>query len=176
MSKVLMVIAKEGFKDVEYFEPKQILEDNGIVVHTVSMEIGTAKGIDGKTTEVDYAAADLLAKEDILAQHQAVIFIGGAGMHPLTDNADFQKLAVFFKNAGKIVAAICVAPMLLAKAGLLRGKDATVFPNQEYIDILVNAGAEYVNEEVVVDGKIITASGPKAAYKFGLIIMENINK
>ncbi|MFA6028089.1 MAG: DJ-1/PfpI family protein [Patescibacteria group bacterium] len=176
MKQVLMVIAKQGFKDIEYFEPKQILEDNEISVHTASTEIGTATGSDGKTTSIDFTVADFLEKEENMAQYEAVIFVGGGGMEPLTDDANFQKLAINFFTAHKIVAAICVAPILLAKAGLLRGRDATVSSNQEYIDAIVNNGAEYLNQDLVVADNIITASGPKVAYKFGLTIMETINK
>jgi len=176
MPKVLMVIAQKNFKDIEYFEPKEILQNNSISVVTASLQLVTATGSDGRQTNVDLAVSYLLADKARIAEYDAVIFIGGGGMAQLAQEAQFIELAQAFFQAHKIVAAICVAPVLLANAGILRNKKATVFPDQESIDALVNSGAEYDGGELVVDGNIVTASGPKAAYKFGLELVKILNK
>jgi protease I len=79
-------------------------------------------------------------------------------------------LARDFYDSGKIVAAICLAPAILAKAGLLSGVKATCTPDEE--ENLVAGGAEYTGAPVEVDGKIVTGSGPDAARRFGEKIVE----
>ena len=73
------------------------------------------------------------------------------------------------------MAAICIAPEILAKAGVLKEKKATVWSSsidQGPVEFLENEGAEHVEEPVVVDGKIITGNGPEAATEFGQKIVE----
>ena len=74
-------------------------------------------------------------------------------------------LAQKFYNAGKITAAICIAPVILANAGLLNGKKATSFPSEE--NALEDKGAAFTGNPVEADGLIVTAEGPKAARDFG---------
>ena len=74
-------------------------------------------------------------------------------------------MARSFAEAGKVVAAICIAPVILARAGLLKGKRATVFPDG--IPELEKAGAVYTAQSVERDGRIITGNGPEAAEAFG---------
>ena len=66
-------------------------------------------------------------------------------------------------RAEKIVSAICISPVVLARAGILKGKKATVFPDSEGIRELKKAGAIYIQKSVVVDGKVVTGDGPDAA-------------
>ena len=68
---------------------------------------------------------------------------------------------------GKKICAICIAPMILARAGVLSGKNATVFPDRDAISELRAGGALYRDQDVVKDGNVITARGPEAAEKFG---------
>jgi protease I len=74
----------------------------------------------------------------------------------------------------KVVAAICLSPVVLARAGILKGKDATVFPSNDAVEELKNAGVKYVDKPVVISGKIITARDPKAAEEFAKTIAEEI--
>ena len=86
------------------------------------------------------------------------------------ENQEFHGLAQGFFKTGKILAAICIAPALLAKAGVLQDKKATVWSgpmDKSPVNILKEGGAIYQNEDVVVDNNIITANGPEAAAKFG---------
>jgi protease I len=171
-----MVIAPQGFKDQEYFEPKEILQNNSIEVTTASLQIGVAIGSEGKKTNIDVATDYLLKDKEKLQEYEAVVFIGGGGMAKLVSEPKFIELAQEFNKMSKIVAAICVAPVLLANAGILKNKKVTVFPDQESIDTVVNSGAEYDGGELVVDGNIVTASGPKAAYKFGMELVRLLKK
>lgn len=176
MPKVLMIIAQQNFKDQEYFEPKEILQNNSIEVITASLQIGVAVGSGGRQTNIDLAVDYLLKDKEKLLEYDAIIFIGGGGMARLVNEPKFIELAQEFNNAKKVVAAICAAPVLLANAGILKNKKVTVFPDQESIDAVVNGGAEYDGGELVVDGNIVTASGPKAAYKFGMELVRLLKK
>ncbi len=163
--KIAMVIAAEGFRDEEYFIPKGILEKEGVQIKTASDKAGTAMGAYGGNAEVD-----LLVKEVNPADFDAVIFVGGSGALEHLDNEISYKLARDTVEMGKILAAICISPSILAKAGVLKGKNATVSAsalNKTAVKILEENGAVYKEENAVIDGKIITANGPSSAQEFG---------
>jgi len=167
-----MVIAFRDFRDVEYFIPRDILEAAGFKIATVSNKRGTAVGADGGEAEVDLLASEVNARD-----FDALLFVGGSGMGKSLDNQDFQKIAQDFAGAKKILAAICIAPALLAKAGVLRGKKATVWSdsmNKSPINMLKEAGAVYKDQDVVVDGRTVTARGPSAASEFGKALIDTI--
>lgn len=73
---------------------------------------------------------------------------------------------------GKLVAGICFSGAVLARAGVLAGKRATVFPSARAVVELRNGGAQYVTELLVTDGTVVTASGPEAALAFGRALVE----
>ena len=73
------------------------------------------------------------------------------------------------------MAAICLSPVVLAKAGVLRGKKSTVFETAETVRALRDGGAEYVKTDVVVDGRIITSPGPEAVASFARRIVEALS-
>ncbi len=167
--KILMVVAFKDFRDEEYFVPKEILEKNGFTVETISSQIGLAVGVEGGEVEITKTAKEIETKD-----YEGVIFIGGPGMTKELDNLDFQKLAQDFYQENKLVSAICIAPALLAKAKLLENKRATIWStplDKSAIKILKENNAIYVDQPVVLDGKIITANGPLAAQEFGQAIV-----
>ncbi len=111
--------------------------------------------------------------------YDAVLFIGGSGAAGYIDNPVCHKIARETIEVGKTLGAICVAPAILAKAGVLSGKKATVWASpldKSMVKILKDCGAIYQPDSVVADGKIITASGPDFAEEFGLKIIEEISK
>jgi len=120
--KILMVIAFRDFKDEEYFVTKEVLENAGFTVETTSSRSGIALGVDGGEVEIK-----ILPKDIKVTDYAAVVFVGGPGISTEITNSDFQLLAQEFNQEGKIVAAICLAPELLAQAGLLKNKKATVW-------------------------------------------------
>jgi protease I len=99
-----------------------------------------------------------------VSDYDCIVFIGGVGATVYFDDPLAHSIASEAAAAGKVVAAICVSPVTLARAGVLQGRRATVFP--DYAAELENAGAMYTGEDVTVDGRIITANGPGAAEKF----------
>lgn len=165
-----MVIAFRDFLDIEYFISRDTLRGAGAQITNVSSQKGTAIGADGGEVEVLLTASNLRAGD-----FNAVIFIGGPGMGKKLEDESFQKIAKDTIEAGKVLGAICISPALLAKAGVLEGKNATVWSSpldKSPVKMLKEGGAVYLDEDVVVDGKIITANGPGAAKKFAQILIE----
>lgn len=160
MSRVLMVIAQDAFRDEEYARPKSVLEAAGHDVVTASFHRGPASGKLGMEAFADIALEDAAGDE-----WDAVVFVGGAGASAFFDDAHAHKLARDTSDRGSIVAAICIAPSTLARAGLLEGVPATAFASQR--DDLVAHGAVWTGDEVTVYGRIVTGNGPDAATAFG---------
>jgi len=162
--KIAMIIAFRDFRDEEYFVPNKILETAGAEIKTVSTQEGTAIGADGGEVEID-----LLTSEINIADFDAVVFIGGSGCLKYLDNEDSYRVAKETLLQDKLIAAICISPVILAKAGVLEGRKATVWSSpmdKEPVRILKDYGAVYQDTQVVVDGKIITGNGPAAAKRF----------
>lgn len=172
--KIAMIVAFRDFRDAEYFVPKEVVEAAGAEVKTASNKRGTAIGADGGEAEVD-----LLISEINPADFDAVVFVGGPGALENLDNEESYKLARETVSQGKVLASICISPVILAKAGVLKEKKATVWSSpldKEPIKILEQNGAIYEDKPVVVDGKIITANGPAAAREFGEKIIELLTR
>jgi protease I len=168
--KAVMVIAFRNFRDTEYFVPKEILEKTGVKVKTASNKIGTAIGADGGDVEVDFSVSEINP-----ANFDVIVFVGGPGCLTALDNEDSYQVAreTIFQN--KVLASICISPVILAKAGVLKGKRATVWSSsvdREPVRILEEQGALYQENPVVVDGKIVTANGPQAAEEFAKAIID----
>lgn len=159
MAKVLMIIAPEGFQEKEYGDCKRALEESGNTVITASTK-EKAHSKFGATVKIDILLKDAEEKD-----YSAIVFIGGPGSHVYFNDEIAQNLAKNFSNKGKITAAICAAPTILANAELLQNKVATSFPSQA--ENLQSKGAKYTGNAVEQDQNIITGSGPEAAYDFG---------
>lgn len=160
MPKALLIVAQDGYKDKEYLDVKAALIDNDVTVSTASKTKGPAKGVDGGTVDPDFALADVK-----LDDFDGIVFIGGAGAAKFFDDAEALDLAKQAAAAEKIIGAICIAPTILAKAGLLKGIRATSFASEK--DVLEKAGAKFTGVNIETQGKIITADGAEAAEEFG---------
>lgn len=168
--KIAMIIAFRSFRDEEYFIPKEEFEKAGLQVVTVSSELGTAVGASGGDTEVNLLLEDLNVDD-----FNAIVFVGGPGAYKYIDNEQAHRIAKEAIEKDKVLAAICIAPAILARAGVLEGKKATVWSNildKSAVKILEENGAIYEEKSVVVDGKIITANGPQAAKDFAKKVIE----
>jgi protease I len=172
--KVAMIVASENFRDEEYLIPKDILEKRGVEVKTASNKLDIAKGAGGTEVKIDLLVSDIKPSD-----FDAVIFVGGPGCLQNLDNEISYNLVKAVIKENKILAAICISPVILAKAGVLSGKQATVWSSpfdKQPIKILKENGAKYLREKVVIDGKIITANGPAAAKEFGEAILRVLEK
>ena len=170
--KALMIIAPRDFRDEEYQEPKAILESEGVKVVVASTVAETARGMFGMQVTPDTTIDEVNP-----AEFDAVVVVGGSGSQTyLWNNSKVHQIVQALHQKEGLVAAICISPVVLAKAGLLKGKNATVFRTATTINELQKGGAVVLQAPVVVDGKIITGRGPEAAKEFGRKIAENLTK
>lgn len=167
MARVLFIIAKSNFRDEELSIPKKLIEKRHSV-EIASLTKGIAIGLLGMKVNVDISLEEALRK---INEYDAVVFVGGPGAQEYYKNEKALSIARNAFNFGKIVAAICIAPGILANSGVLKGKKATIW-NGKFIDILKKNGAIHIDKSVVVDGKIITANGPAAAEEFGKAVLK----
>lgn len=167
--KVLLIIAPNGFRDEEFLRPKEILEKANAKVVVASKGVTRAVGMFGTIANVDIDISKVDVKE-----YDAIVFVGGVGSSIYFNDPVALKIAKDAYEQGKVVAAICIAPSILANAGILSGKSATSFPSEA--NNLRAKGAKYTGELVTVDGKIITAKGPEAASRFGETIAKALSK
>ncbi len=157
-----MIIAPENFRDEEYFEPKKVFQDEGFEVVTASRRSGEVKGMLGKKAVAGMRLADARPED-----FDAVVLVGGSGASAYFEDEYVHSLLRRFVEAGKVTGAICISPNTLANAGLLEGKNATVYGDDESIANLKEHGCNYTGLDITIDGNIITASGPKEAKEFG---------
>lgn len=166
MSKVYLFLA-DGFEPVEALAPVDVMRRAGINVVTVS--------IMGRTT-VEAAhgvkvVADALFEECSFSDADALVLPGGSvGTDNLSACAPLRASIASANAEGKIIAAICAAPMVFGRMGILAGRRATCYPGCES----ELAGAKYTAAAVEQDDNIITACGPAASFEFGFSIIENI--
>ena len=163
--RILMVVAPKNFRDEEFLEPKGVFESRGAEVVITSRGVSEASGMLGAKVAVDKDVSEVSAGD-----FDAIVFVGGSGSSVYFDAPEAHKLAKEAAEYGRVLGAICIAPSILANAGVLDGKRATAFVSEE--GNLKERGAVYIGEPVTVDGKIITAAGPQAARKFGEAIAE----
>lgn len=160
MAKVVLVIAHKNFRDEELFDTRKEIEHDGHQTVVASTSLDEAVGMKGGK-----AHPKLLLNDIDESDFDAIVFVGGSGASAYFNNQKALALAKEFSEAGKVVAAICIAPSILANAGLLKGRKATAYPSEA--KNLSSKGAEFLKEKVVVDNKLVTASGPEAASDFG---------
>ena len=166
--KALLIIANEGYQDHEYEVTRKTLEKAGVNIVTAAKTAGKCRGKFGATAIASISIDDL----DV-SDYDAIIFIGGPGAVSYQQDVQAHLTAQEATTQDKILAAICIAPTILAEAGVLEGKKATVWNNDgKPAKILTKNGATFTNVAITVDGKIITANGPEAAAEFGRKIVE----
>jgi protease I len=163
--KVLMVVASKDYRDEEYEQPRALLEREGAKVTVASSSLKKARGMLGGSVQ-----PDILLKDAKAADYDCVIFVGGMGSTEYWNDAKAHALAKETASAGKVTAAICLAPVTLANAGLLKGKRCTVYSSEG--QTLRAKGGNYTGMDVESDGNIITGSGPTAAREFGAKLVE----
>jgi protease I len=166
MKTALILIAQTGFQDKEYDGTRKGLESGGFSIEVGSTDVGECTGKYNGKVEATVAFRDV----DV-SKYDRIAFIGGPGAHVLKDDRDAQRIAQETVAAGQVLGAICIAPTILATAGVLRGKKATVHDaGGEQAQFLRDHGAEYTGDPVTVDGLIVTGNGPDAVEEFGRVL------
>jgi protease I len=155
--KVAILVAK-GFEQVELTEPRRALDDAGAETVIVSPDDGTVRGWD-ETDWGDDIAVDR-SLDDVSADDFDALLLPGGVMNPDKLRKDDRAVAFTraFFEAGKPVAAICHAPWLLAEADVLRDREITSYASIR--TDMKNAGAKWVDREVVVDNGLVTSRNP----------------
>ena len=159
--KVLLVIAPEKFRDEELAEPVAALKKAGIGYDIASTRRGTCTGMLGaKATAISLDEVDP-------KNYDGIILVGGNGAQAhLWDDDLLQPMVKFFAEKMLMVGAICLAPVVLARAGILKGKKATYFESPTAFREMKAGGAILVNQPVVTDTRLVTANGPAASKAF----------
>lgn len=164
------ILATDGFEQSELFEPKKALENAGATVSVVSLKSGEIKGWD-ENNWGDSIAVDLTVDKANAEDFDALQLPGGV-MNPdkLRMEEDAVKFIKAFFDAGKPVAAICHAPWTLIEADVVRGKTVTSWASLR--KDLENAGAKWVDQEVVVDNGLVTSRNPQDIPAFNQKMVE----
>lgn len=169
-SKKIAILVTDGFEQVELTEPKQALENAGAQTHIVSPKSDQVQGWN-HLDKADYFRVDVPLDRANPADYDALLLPGGVA-NPDQLRMD-EKVVQFIKSffqAGKPVAAICHGPWTLIEAGAVRGRQMTSWPSLK--TDLQNAGAEWVDQEVVVDNGLITSRKPQDLPAFNRKLIE----
>jgi protease I len=168
------VLATDGVEQVELDRPWQALEEAGAEPELVSLEAGTITTYD-HIHPGDKRTVDAVVSSADPDSYGALVLPGGViNGDFLRADADAVAFVKAFFDAGKPVAAICHAPWVLAEAGVVRGRRMTSWPSLQ--TDLRNAGAEWVDEEVVIDGTLVTSRKPDDLDAFDAAIVEHFAK
>lgn len=158
MTKRVLIVATDGFEQSELMDPKKALEDAGIETVVASLQPGSITGWKDKNWG-EAVAVNLTIDEVDAAEYDALLLPGGQ-MNPdiLRMNDRAVDLVNDFDDMDKPIAAICHGPWLLVEADIVDGRVVTGWPSIR--TDLANAGADVVDEEVAIDGNLITSRNP----------------
>ncbi|MBR0553793.1 type 1 glutamine amidotransferase domain-containing protein [Stakelama marina] len=171
----VLILAADGFENSELFKPRQALLDAGAEVTLASIKTDPIQGVVHDSDEGDKITPDMTLDQVDVSRFDALVLPGGVA-NPDTMRLQDRAIEIVreFFDAEKTVAAICHAPWLLVEAGVAKGRKATSWPSVR--TDLKNAGADVVDEEVVIDGNLITSRKPDDIPAFNNAIMEALQK
>jgi protease I len=166
--RVAMVLAR-NFEDVEATDPKQHLEQQGATVTVIGLETGPIEGKKGATLH-----ADTTFDQVSVADFDLLVIPGGGSPEQLRIHDAPVRFTREFVASGKPVASICHGPQLLISADVLRGRTTTCVATIR--DDVKNAGANYVDEPLTIDGNLISSRVPKDLPQFNQALVERLSK
>lgn len=167
MEKRVSVFLADGFEEIEGLTVVDLLRRAGVIVTTVSV---TGESLIHGAHGINVQADKLFDEVNYEEQDMAVLPGGMPGTLHLGEHEGVKTVLEQFYGAGKYIAAICAAPSVLGKYGMLKGRKATSYPGFE--EALV--GAEYVYDSVAVDDFVITSRGMGTAIEFSLVLIEKL--
>jgi len=168
--KKVAILATDGFEQAELTDPKKNLENAGATTEVISIKSGEIKGWD-KTDWGTSVRVDKTLDQAKPSDYDILVLPGGQ-INPDKLRIDEKAVAFVkeFAESGKLVAAICHGPWTLIEAGVVKGKTMTSWPSVK--TDLKNAGANWVDKEVVLDGNFITSRKPEDIPAFSKMIIE----
>ncbi|MFD1144340.1 type 1 glutamine amidotransferase domain-containing protein [Larkinella insperata] len=172
--KKVAILLTDGFEQVEMTEPRKALQEAGAETHVIAPKEGTVKGWDMTDWGQEFPVDVILDDADAYS-YDALLLPGGV-LNP--DKLRMEKKAVefvkrFFEER-KPVAAICHAPIILIEAGVVEGRKLTSYPSIQ--TDLRNAGANWVDQEVVTDQGLVTSRNPNDIPAFNRKMIEEIRE
>jgi len=167
------ILTETGFEEVELTSPKRALEEAGAEVDVISPKDGHVKAWDEKDWGINVPVDKVLADADP-DDYNALVLPGGV-MNPdkLRQNKDAVAFVKKFMESGKPVAAICHGPQTLIETGLLKGTTMTSFPSLQ--TDLKNAGAIWMDVEMMHDGNLITSRKPADLKAFNKELIKTLS-
>jgi len=170
--KRVAFLATDGVEEVEYTEPRKAVENAGGHAELISIKAGEIQAVNHMDKAGTYPV-DKLVKDAEVQQYDALVLPGGvANPDFLRMNPNAVRFVREFFTAGKPVAAICHGPWTLVEAGVVDGRTLTSWPSLR--TDLANAGATWVDEQVYVDGKLVTSRNPDDLPAFCDKLLEQI--
>jgi protease I len=151
--KHVLIISADGFEDSELLQPYQQLNEEGVSADIASLQAGTITGKHGMEVK-----ASLSVDEANPDDYQMLFLPGGKAPAELRKNQRVLEIVRHFFRENKPVAAICHGPQILISAGVMEDRTSTSYPS--VAEELREAGANYLDQEVVVDGNLITSRRP----------------
>ncbi len=158
-NNILMLLAANKFDETEFLTVKKFIDKSHFNLFITSDANSLCTGNSGLKIKADVSFFNIHTGNFI-----SLIIIGGQGIRNYWNNQLLHKIINNFHKEQKLIAAICSAPVLLARSGVLTGKKATCFPTDK--NELEKENVIYVNQPVVTDNNLITAQGPNAAPQF----------
>jgi protease I len=170
----IAILVTDGFEQVEFTEPKRALEEAGAMIKVISNKRGKVQAFK-HDTKADLFDVDLTFEEADPKDFDAVMLPGGVfNADQIRIILEAQRIVQGMHSDGKPIAVICHAPWLLVSAGLVRGKTMTSWPSLQ--DDIRNAGANWVDKEVVVDGNWVSSRKPADLPAFNQKMVEVIER
>ncbi len=166
-NSILIFLPANNFSEEEYQIINRVFTRAGKQVFISSDSNTVCSGDRGLKVKADIEFYNVNAKN-----FSSIVLIGGKGSKDYWDNENLHRIVKDFKSSGKIVSAICSAPIILARAGLLSKLPATCWSEDKYE--LINLGVQYQARNVVIEKNIITADGPRSAEQFTESILNMI--
>jgi protease I len=157
--KIIFILAHNNFCDEEYHKSRAVFESFGFKCKVASSELNPAVGMEGLSVKPDLQIRHIDSKK-----YNALCLIGGVGCTEYWHNKLVHNIVSEANKDGLLLCAICLAPVILANAGLLNGVRATAYPSAA--SYMKRKGADYSNKSVEIEKNIITANGPEAAEVF----------
>ena len=169
VKRAVLIVPGADFRDEEFFETRRVLNEAGIATVVAGPGIGPLRGMSG-----GIVASELTIDKVSVEDFDAVVFVGGPGAGEYFTNQTAFDIAREAAAKRRVLAAISIAPTILANAGVLRNLRATGFITQR--DAIQKGGAQYTGAPVERDGLIITASGPLAVIPFAQTIVGTLQE
>ena len=172
--KKVAILTDNGFEEVELTIPKQTLEEAGVITHIISAQEGKVKAWNHDHWSIELPVDKAL--QDANPEDYDGLLIPGGVINPdeMRGKKEYVAFAQHFIEQGKPLFAICHGPQLLIETGMISSRKLTSYPSIK--TDLINAGALWIDKEVVVDNGLVTSRSPKDLEAFNMKMLEELSE